>query len=151
VYERQTDTGDIVRGVLNGHGMVKYPDGRMEYAGDPLPELMRTTIEAYLRDSDPIDTGSGLPPEPDSIPDDDVVERLTPWMTPIQAARWWYKWGPEGYARKEWLAWAEQARTICEVQAAAFIKANPTFYRDVLKFERRSEWHFINRLRNSRR
>ena len=74
-----------MRGVLNGHGMVKYPDGRMEYAGDPLPELMRTTIEAYLRDGDPIDTGNGLPPEPESIPDDDVVEQLTPWMTPIQA------------------------------------------------------------------
>ena len=144
MYERQTDTGDIVRGVLDGHGMVTYPDGRMEYAGDPLPELMRTTIEAYLRDNDPIDTGNGLPPEPESIPDDDVVEQLTPWMTTMQAARWWYKWGPAGYARKEWLAWAEQARTICEVRAATFHAENPHFAENV----RRTEWlHANNRPR----
>lgn len=140
MYERQTETGDIVRGTLNGHGMVKYPDGRMEYAGDPTPELMRTTIEAYLRDSDPIDTGNGLPLEPESIPDDDVVEQLTPWMTPMQAARWWYKWGPEGYARKEWLAWAEQARTICEVRASTFHAENPHFAETV----RRTEWLYAN-------
>ena len=139
--------GDVISGTAK-NGVVKYRDGswRVEYNDDEYD-----TIEAYLADNEPVDMQDGLPPEPEPIPSDDVVERLTPWMTPMQAARWWYKWGPEGYARKEWLAWAEKARTICEVQAAAFIKANPTFYRDVLKHERRSEWHFANRQRNSRR
>lgn len=140
MYERQSDTGDIIRGTLNGHGVVKYPDGRREFVGDTRGEIMRQTIEAYLSDCDPIDTGNGLPPEPESIPDDDVVEQLTPWMTPMQAARWRYKWGHDGYARKEWLAWAEQARTIREVRAATFRAENPHFEKSI----RRTEWLYAN-------
>lgn len=140
MYERQSDTGDIIRGTLNGHGVVTYPDGRREFVGDTRGEIMRQTIEAYLSDCDPIDMGNGLPPEPESIPDDDVVEQLTPWMTPMQAARWWYKWGPDGYARKDWLVWAEQARTICEVRAATFRAENPHFEKSI----RRTEWLYAN-------
>lgn len=135
MFERYKANGDVIYGTVDSRGVVKYGN-RYRYSGDQTPSVMRATIEAYLADSDPIDTGNGLPPEPESIPADDVVERLTPCMTPMQAARWWYKWGTDGYARKEWLAWAEQAETIREVRAATFRAENPHFDKSI----RRMEW-----------
>ena len=145
MYERQTDTGDIVRGVLDGHGMVTYPDGTHGVRGRPTAGTHADDYRGILERRDPIDTGNGLPPEPESIPDDDVVEQLTPWMTPMQAARWWYKVGaPLGTPAKSGLRGQSKARTICEVRAATFHAENPHFAENV----RRTEWlHANNRPR----
>lgn len=133
MFERYKANGDVIYGTVDSRGMVKYGN-KYRYSGDPTPSVMHATIEAYLSESEPIDMGNGLPPEPESIPADDVVERLTPWMTPMQSARWWYKWGPEGYARKEWLAWADRADAILSMRIAKYNRA------ETENWTRRMEW-----------